>query len=116
MGVSGMGVPSGCSGRSIGPSHLGCHPGKPRSGLSGTRCAGSARIIRDVRRKGSRSFARRESRDHSKEERPACCEPPSSPLKPQHRVSERAMTGILAIVIFLAVIAGLNRYEFGRFD
>jgi len=26
------------------------------------------------------------------------------------------MTGILAIVLFLAVIAGLNRYEFGRFD
>jgi len=26
------------------------------------------------------------------------------------------MTGILAIVIFLAAIAALNRFEFGRFD
>ena len=48
--------------------------------------------------------------------RRACCEPPSSQLKPDHRVSERAMSGILAIVIFIAVIAGLNRFEFGRFD
>jgi hypothetical protein len=29
---------------------------------------------------------------------------------------EPAMLGVLAIVIFIAVIAGLNRFEFGRFD
>jgi hypothetical protein len=28
----------------------------------------------------------------------------------------RAMGAILTIVVFLAVVAGLNRFEFGRFD
>lgn len=31
-------------------------------------------------------------------------------------VSETAMTGILAILIFVAVIIGLNIFEFGRPD
>ena len=30
--------------------------------------------------------------------------------------SERPMIAIAAIVVFIAVIAALNRYEFGRFD
>lgn len=46
----------------------------------------------------------------------AGCEAEARRLKPSHRASERPMSGILAIVIFLAVIAGLNRFEFGRFD
>jgi ribose/xylose/arabinose/galactoside ABC-type transport system permease subunit len=31
-------------------------------------------------------------------------------------VSERPMIGIAAIVVFILVIAALNRFEFGRFD
>jgi ribose/xylose/arabinose/galactoside ABC-type transport system permease subunit len=31
-------------------------------------------------------------------------------------VSEPPMIGIAAIVVFILVIAALNRYEFGRFD
>jgi hypothetical protein len=30
--------------------------------------------------------------------------------------TERPMTGIAAIIIFILILAGLNRWEFGRFD
>jgi hypothetical protein len=38
------------------------------------------------------------------------------PGKAATTASERPMIGIAAIVIFLIVIAALNKYEFGRFD
>lgn len=54
---------------------------------------------------------RRAERPH----RSACgCGPAS--LKPGQTIQEPSMSGIAAIVIFLVVIAALNRYEFGRFD
>jgi hypothetical protein len=41
--------------------------------------------------------------------------PARRPAKAASTASEPSM-GIIAIVIFLAVFAALNRYEFGRFD
>lgn len=36
--------------------------------------------------------------------------------KAGHKNSGGPMSGILQILVFLAVLAALNRFEFGRFD
>ena len=47
----------------------------------------------------------------------AGCAGPGASLQPRQAIfRESGMTAILTVVIFLAVFAGLNWFEFGRID
>jgi ribose/xylose/arabinose/galactoside ABC-type transport system permease subunit len=46
----------------------------------------------------------------------SACGSRRAPIKPHNEPSEPPMTGIAVIVVFILVIAVLNRVEFGRFD
>jgi hypothetical protein len=48
--------------------------------------------------------------------RTSACGRGAAPIKPGHPSLERPMEGIYVIIAFIAVIAILNRVEFGRFD
>ncbi|MBS0333052.1 MAG: hypothetical protein JSS35_09810, partial [Proteobacteria bacterium] len=41
---------------------------------------------------------------------------PRTPADKARTITSESSMAVIAIVIFLAVIAGLNRFEFGRFD
>jgi hypothetical protein len=44
------------------------------------------------------------------------CPDPLASLKATHQSSGGYMSGIYMILVFVAVMAALNRFEFGRFD
>jgi len=46
----------------------------------------------------------------------AACPRESASLKPRQQSSGGPMSGIYMILVFVAVMAALNRFEFGRFD